>query len=678
LILHGFRNDFFSEHLSKCLEIKEKHKKIINPNSNPNHFLDCQEEIRTLEHSEQKSRELMDYNVSSHSVSVNTRQNLEDTSCSCNLNENHAQDYHPYVSVFMKLMSERLNNEYYINFAQNKSMELFTSLDPDIQNAACQLGGALHNLLKKVDVRQSSTHQKLAHPQFTQILAQLLTTSLVESTKDIITHAERSTLPIPIERNDKPTFCRPQDYYFLDSCEMSSQIIHPVYDRLKELKPFVLDNSLRESTVAQQRGHVKSDKYAILKAVESTGLEQFIVAAFGELPRVEDQWMEELQRNGEMKPNFWAFTELRDAVVNGIPSPEIPLGLKKIIQYQIPNVIIEIDLSCTQTDWNEGQRWNLTAHCELIRSRLITIKEKLFQEKSQIFINFRDAVKTFQNLETAHRLVVITVYLAKLPKSLRPLGLLFEEPDGTTFPWQIRDLVVLLRKTMENNGWADGELLIHVHKNYGLSEAVIQEALAWGCTGIWCGVSEEGAGTGVGSTLMTLTNLARLGNQQVTQMFHFPRLYEAAREITLRTTGEEPHPKTEIYGERARDILWNQKDKSQFDVASFFDLPSSIRITTFTTAQMFRQQLANTFGHSPEDWELTVAENMRKQLHEDLLNNQKLDYQSPTALYDLYLRSGGKKYLQEMIETIVAQGRKKGDGSEFDRKNGVPDEDNLS
>jgi hypothetical protein len=454
----------------------------------------------------------MDCNMSSYTASLSTERNFEDmhdpTNC-CNITVNDVHDYHPYVSLFMKLMSERLNNEYCINFAQNKNIEQFTSLDPDIQTAACQLGKALHNLIKKVDGRKSQSHQKLVHPQFSQILGQLLTTSLVESTKDIITHTEQSTLPIPIERNDMPTFCSPQDYYFLDSCKMSSQIINPVYDRLRELKPFVLDNSLRESTVAQQRGHVKSDKYAILKAVEPTGLEQFIVAAFGELPRVEDEWMEELQRNGEMKPNFWAFTELRDTVVNGIPLPDIPLGLKKIIQYQIPNVIIEIDLSCHQTDWNEGQSWNLSAHCELIRSRIMTIKEKLLQEKSQIFINLRDAVKTFEHLETAHRLVVVAVYLAKLPTSLRPLGLLFEEPDGTTFPWQIRDLVVLLRKAMENNGWADGELLIHVHKNYGLSEGVIQEALAWGCTGIWCGISEEGAGTGVASTLMTLTNLAR-------------------------------------------------------------------------------------------------------------------------------------------------------------------------
>jgi hypothetical protein len=90
---------------------------------------------------------------------------------------------------------------------------------------------------------------------------------------------------------------------------------------------------------------------------------------------------------------------------------------------------------------------------------------------------------------------------------------------------------------------------------------------------------------------------------------------------------------------------------------------------------MFRQQLANTFAHSPEDWELNVAENMRKQLHEDLLNDEKLDYQPATGLYDLYRRSGGKKYLQEMIEMIAVQGSEKGHGSDFDRRSGVPDGD---
>ena len=77
-----------------------------------------------------------------------------------------------------------------------------------------------------------------------------------------------------------------------------------------------------------------------------------------------------------------------------------------------------------------------------------------------------------------------------------------------------------------------------------------------GATGVWCAIPDEGASTGHGSSLLTLTNLARIGNPHARAHHDFVKLRQAAIEITTITTGAPPHPRAEIYGERALDAIW--------------------------------------------------------------------------------------------------------------------------
>ncbi len=71
----------------------------------------------------------------------------------------------------------------------------------------------------------------------------------------------------------------------------------------------------------------------------------------------------------------------------------------------------------------------------------------------------------------------------------------------------------------------------------GMSEASVLAALSNGCTGIWCAICEEGAVCGHASALMTLTNLARMGNQHVLKKFDLPQMRKSAIRITEITTG---------------------------------------------------------------------------------------------------------------------------------------------
>jgi isopropylmalate/homocitrate/citramalate synthase len=82
------------------------------------------------------------------------------------------------------------------------------------------------------------------------------------------------------------------------------------------------------------------------------------------------------------------------------------------------------------------------------------------------------------------------------------------------------------------------------------------QALAMGCTGIWCAVCEEGGGMGHSCSITTLVNLARLGNTKVKERYNLPALHRAAVEITKITTGLAPHPRTEVYGAQAMDAIF--------------------------------------------------------------------------------------------------------------------------
>jgi hypothetical protein len=451
------------------------------------------------------------------------------------------------------------------------------------------------------------------------------------------------------------------DYYYqlISLSSSESKESKGKIDRLKNLRPFVLDNSIRESTVAQVRGHIKSDKYAIFNAVKATGIKSCIVATFGGLSSIEDQWLEEMRNNGIMDSNkydLYAFSEIYDvssAITFKGDLNELrmePLGLRKSKIYKVKNIIIEINIMCELFNIPNSPL-TIEFIAALMKLRIEQIHK--FSPNAKIFFNYRDALSAFDDVIGAQRMIYYTKKLANLTESLRPFGIIFEEPTGEKFPWEYTNFCKVLRRTMDDNHWLHCNFLVHVHKNYGFAEACIQECLASGCNGIWCGISEDGAATGSGCSLMTLTNLARMGNKHVIEMFNFVALNKAAREITFISTKKVPHDKQELYGPRALDVLWsNGMRKNSFDELKFFKKKSIIRVSTFTTPELFTIHLSDVFGHSPSDWSIDVTTKMQLTIREDLLTGKKYDYQFSPGLFDLYQRSGGIEYLDEMVNKV--------------------------
>ena len=94
---------------------------------------------------------------------------------------------------------------------------------------------------------------------------------------------------------------------------------------------------------------------------------------------------------------------------------------------------------------------------------------------------------------------------------------------------------------MTHAGWADARLLSHVHKQWGLADAVALDMLAAGCDGIWCSLAEEGAAMGNSCSTVILANLARMGNQKVLNA----------------TVGHPPERRQIVYGPRTVEVVFD-------------------------------------------------------------------------------------------------------------------------
>ena len=87
------------------------------------------------------------------------------------------------------------------------------------------------------------------------------------------------------------------------------------YKQLKELDLFILDNSLRESTVGQTRGHTIDEKWKIYEEVKKCGFKHIIVASFSHMTRVDDVFCQQLVERGEDLSNMFAFSEVTTGIV---------------------------------------------------------------------------------------------------------------------------------------------------------------------------------------------------------------------------------------------------------------------------------------------------------------------------------------------------------------------------
>ena len=103
----------------------------------------------------------------------------------------------------------------------------------------------------------------------------------------------------------------------------------------------------------------------------------------------------------------------------------------------------------------------------------------------------------------------------------------------------------------------NAHLLAHVHEKWGLSDFGQLTCLVNGANGIWASLCDEGAALGHACSTLTIMNLIRMGNVNVLEKYNCTALRESAQRVAEITTGQKPHHKKPVYGERALDLTFD-------------------------------------------------------------------------------------------------------------------------
>ena len=420
-------------------------------------------------------------------------------------------------------------------------------------------------------------------------------------------------------------------------------------ERLKNLDLFVLDNSIRESTVGQLRSHTLENKIAIFEEVKKCGIKDVIVASFAHMTRVDDDFVQHLVDTGEDFTNLYSFSEVTEGLKNGMYDTEkIPVSLLKNKKYGLRHTVFEMDLANRDCDW--GGKWTVESHCQMLLKLFRWVRREIYKD-ARILINLRDFGLCMTS--APDRLLEIVHFVASLPPEERIFAFIYED-SGDSLPEELEMWTATVRNVMDSSGWKSGRLLVHIHQQWDLQTAAVLSCLSAGADGVWASLCEEGAAVGHACSSITLMNLVRLGNTKVLEKYDCINLRSAAINVTKITTGKKPHPKQVLYGERALDMIFDFPFGvvRAFDMATFFGVKPVNRMSTLASKEMIKDRLYNVFGENSQ-FTLMVAESMKQKMLEDLRSGRKEEYMSKVGLAILFDRAGGK-LSEEMADLISA------------------------
>ena len=425
-------------------------------------------------------------------------------------------------------------------------------------------------------------------------------------------------------------------------------------ERLKELDCFVLDNSIRETTVGQTRGHTLNTKLQILSVIKETGISEFVIGSFGAKENVDDKLPSAWRSRCASLSRCWGFCEAWNELSNtGVPLLEPSGGLEEIaLRHQMSNAIIEVDV-CTPgltVDVSECVIWQLQWGQKNLASRPN-------QKPPRMLVNLRDFADCCVREDAMQHALRLVRKLGALPDHHRPIGLMIEEPTAMITPDQMAEHTRKIRTAMKESGWSSGRLLVHVHAGYGLEEAVTLAALSNGCDGIWCAVCKDGAALGHACSAITLTNLARLGNTFVQENYSLPKIIQAAAQVHTIVTGHTPAPRCEVYGSHAFDRTFSGwfgfHDEQVQVIADLLDIKRHVRVSDFATAEMLKDAMIDRFDQ-PEigEWDDSLCKQMELTIEHELLSGTSLDHNTDVGLVMLYEKAGGNPS-PSMVKKVI-------------------------
>lgn len=405
-------------------------------------------------------------------------------------------------------------------------------------------------------------------------------------------------------------------------------------EKLRSIKPYLIDLSLRENPVGARMGQNLADKLSILPRLREFGFRNIFLGTLDyPMPdelEVDDDFMMYLRDHQIDMTSCFAFTAMGIASPDGLFIPD-PSQLK-LQAYGVPNTLHEIYLSKAGM---QGQ-YDLATLRRSLPLSIQWLNDNIRGDdggKPRILINIVDGCDAFaEDPETACSILQL---LAEQPIE----GVSIEDDRGTYLPFQVGAYVAVARSFLP----APLQLLVHVHAGAGVENASAIEALLNGADGIWGGLPKQAAIIGHASLGELIANLVRVGNPNM-QDYQLSQLLPLATALQLLDQ-ELPVPDdTPILGNNAYRLplsFFRQVPNRFMDL-----IPEAIggeyryRICPVVSdTKVIAGRLSEVTGRPPQEFLETVLEQMIRLMRRDLRAGTRTVYDEPQNLLALYERA---------------------------------------
>ena len=407
-------------------------------------------------------------------------------------------------------------------------------------------------------------------------------------------------------------------------------------DRLRSVEPYLIDLSLRENAFGARVGQTLQDKLGILPRLREFGFRNILLGtldyAMPEEHEVDDDFMMYLRDHGIDMTGGFAFTDI--GLVGGdgtfTPSP----SMLKLQAYRVPNTLHEIYLS------REGMKGQYDFET-LRRSLPATIRwlnENIRGDgggKPRILVNIVDGCDAFaENLEQTCEILSL---LAGQPIE----GVSIEDDRGTYMPFQVGAFVAAARGLLP----PPLKILVHMHAGGGFENASLIEALLQGADGVWGGLPKRAAIIGHASLGELIANLVRVGNPSM-KAYRLDQLLPLATSLQVLDEEAAVPDDLPILGANAYRLTMSffmQRYERFMDL-----VPQAIggrygfRICPLASdPPVIAGRLAEVTGRAPESFPEDVLVQMVRLMRRELRAGQRIVYDDPEELLQLYARAGG-------------------------------------
>ena len=407
-------------------------------------------------------------------------------------------------------------------------------------------------------------------------------------------------------------------------------------DRLRNVEPYLIDLSLRENAFGARVGQTLQDKLAILPKLREFGFQNILLGtldyAMPDELEVDDDFMMYLRDHRIDTTGGFAFTDIGIANPDGTftPSP----SMLKLKAYEVPNTLHEIYLSPEgmkgQYDF-ETLRRSLPATIAWLHANV----RGDHGGKPRILINIVDGCDAFaENLEQTCEILAL---LAGQPIE----GVSLEDDRGTYMPFQVGAYVAVARSYLP----PPLKLLVHMHTGGGFENASLIEALLNGADGVWGGLPKRAAIIGHASLGELIANLVRVGNPHM-KAYRLDQLLPLATSLQVLDEQAAVPDDLPILGANAYRLTMTFFEQKR---ERFMDLvPQAIggrygfRVCPLASdPPVIAGRLAEVTGRPPESFPEDVLVQMVRLMRRELRAGQRIVYDDPVQLMQLYGRAGG-------------------------------------